>query len=162
MVPRAASIFWRFAGASRLILRNPPSLDGFGAACYSCAVPTDPTSEAIPPEEIENGRLLAAVAYLPALCFVGLIGMPENRYVGFHARQGFLLFLVEVIAWIAVSVFEGSIGRIPVLGFLVGAIVRFVLGIGFLGLTVYGVVKGATGEMARIPLLGDAIEKVPF
>ena len=48
------------------------------------------------------------------------------------------------------------------LGFLVGAIVRFIFGIGFLRLTVYGVVKGATGEMARIPLLGDAIEKVPF
>jgi uncharacterized membrane protein len=125
-------------------------------------VPSDVPNDGVSAQEIGSGKLLAAVAYLPALCFVGLLGAPDNRYVGFHARQGFLLFLVEVIAWIAVSVFEGSIGRIPVLGFLVGAIVRFVLGIGFLGLTVYGVVKGATGEMARIPILGDAIEKVPF
>lgn len=123
---------------------------------------SDGTEERVSAQEIASGKLLAAVAYLPTLCFVGLLAAPDNRYVGFHARQGFLLFLVEVIAWIAVSVFEGSIGRIPVLGFLVGAIVRFILGIGFLGLTVYGVVKGATGEMARIPLLGDAIEKVPF
>src|SRR6185295_18196758 len=161
MVPRAASIFWRFPGASRLILRNPPSLDGFGAACYSCAVPTDPSSEAIPPEEIENGRLLAAVAYLPALCFVGLIGMPENRYVGFHARQGFLLFLLEVIACVALAIYDASLGRIPLLGFLIGAVVRFVLGFAFLGATIYGVVKGATGEMAKITYLGDAIGKVP-
>ena len=125
-------------------------------------MPSDVPNDGVSAQEIGSGKLLAAVAYLPALCFVGLLGAPDNRYVGFHARQGFLLFLVEVIAWIAVSVFEGSIGRIPVLGFLVGAIVRFVLGIGFLGLTVYGVVKGATGEMARIPILGDAIEKVPF
>ena len=137
-------------------------LDGPRTACYSFAVPSDVPNDGVSAQEIGSGKLLAAVAYLPALCFVGLLGAPDNRYVGFHARQGFLLFLVEVIAWIAVSVFEGSIGRIPVLGFLVGAIVRFVLGIGFLGLTVYGVVKGATGEMARIPILGDAIEKVPF
>lgn len=136
-------------------------LDGPGTACYSCAVSSDST-EGVSAQEIASGKVLAAVAYLPALCFVGLFSAPDNRYVGFHARQGFLLFLVEVMAWIAVAVFEGSIGRIPVLGFLVGAIVRFIFGIGFLGLTVYGVVKGATGEMARIPVLGDAIEKVPF
>lgn len=123
---------------------------------------TDPPQEAIPREEIQSGRLLASVAYLPALCFVGLLGAPENRYVGFHARQGFLLFLLEVVACIALAIFDASLGRIPVLGFLIGALVRFVVGFGFLGATVYGVVKGATGEMARIPYLGDAIEKVPF
>lgn len=144
--------------------RNDPSriLDAFGGACYSCAVSTDPSPEAIPSEEIERGRLLAAVAYLPGLCFVGLIGAPENRYVGFHARQGFLLFLLEVIACVALAIYDASLGRIPLLGFLIGAVVRFVLGFGFLAATIYGVVKGATGEMARIPYLGDAIGKVPF
>lgn len=123
---------------------------------------SDPRQDAISEREIESGRLLAAVAYLPALCFVGLLSAPDNRFVGFHARQGFLLFLVEVVAWIAVAIYEGSIGRIPVLGFLVGAVIRFVLGLGFLVVTVYGVIKGASGEMARIPGLGDAVEKVPF
>jgi uncharacterized membrane protein len=125
-------------------------------------VSSDPRQDAISEREIESGRLLAAVAYLPALCFVGLLSAPDNRFVGFHARQGFLLFLVEVVAWIAVAIYEGSIGRIPVLGFLVGAVIRFVLGLGFLVVTVYGVIKGASGEMARIPGLGDAVEKVPF
>jgi len=125
-------------------------------------VSTDPSTDAIPSEEIKSGRLLAAVAYLPGLCFVGLLGAPENRYVGFHARQGFLLFLLEVVACIAIAIYEASLGRIPILGFLIGAVVRFVLGFLFLGATVYGVVKGASGEMARIPYLGDAIEKVPF
>ncbi len=114
---------------------------------------TDPSPDVIPSEEIESGRLLAAVAY---------IGAPENRYVGFHARQGFLLFLLEVIACVALAIYDASLGRIPLLGFLIGALVRFVLGFAFLGATIYGVVKGATGEMARIPYLGDAVGKVPF
>ncbi|MGE5175501.1 MAG: DUF4870 domain-containing protein [Hyphomicrobiales bacterium] len=116
----------------------------------------------IPEAEIETGRLLAAVAYLPALCFVGLFAAPRNRYVAFHARQGLLLFLAEIVAWIAIAIYDASIGRIPVLGFLLGALVKFVVGVGFLAATVYGAVKAANGETARLPYLGDAVERMPL
>jgi uncharacterized membrane protein len=125
-------------------------------------VPDDNPQSAVSPEEIASGRLLASVAYLPGLCFVGLVGAPDNRYVGFHARQGFLLLLVEVAVAIALAIYDTSLGRIPILGFLLGAVMRFVLWTVLLCATVYGVVKGASGELARIPALGDAIEKVPF
>ena len=138
------------------------SLDGPPSACYSCAVNVDTPQGAAPDDEIARGRLLASVAYLPGLCFIGLLGAPENRYVGFHARQGFLLLLVECAVWIALAIYDGSLGRIPVVGFLVGAILKFTLWMSILLVTVYGVVKGASGEMARIPILGDAVEKVPF
>jgi uncharacterized membrane protein len=137
-------------------------LDASGIACYSCAVNVDAPQGAVPEDEIARGRLLASVAYLPGLCFIGLLGAPENRYVGFHARQGFLLLLVEVVIAIALAIYDGSIGMIPVVGFLVGALLKFILWMSILALTVYGVVKGASGEMARIPVLGEAIEKVPF
>lgn len=122
----------------------------------------DAPQGAVPDDEIARGRLLASVAYLPGLCFIGLLGAPENRYVGFHARQGFLLLMLEVVIAIALGIYDGSIGMIPVVGFLVGAILKFILWMSILALTVYGVVKGASGEMARIPVLGEAIEKVPF
>ena len=140
----------------------PAGLDGPPTACYSCAVSGKAPPGVVTEKEIESGRVLAAVAYLPGLCFVGLFAAPENRYVAFHARQGFLLFLLEVVAWVGFGIYDQSLGRIPILGFLVGAVVRFVTGVGFLGATLYGLVKGATGEMMRMPFLGDAIEKVPF
>jgi len=125
-------------------------------------VPGDNPPQPIPENDIANGRVLAAVAYLPGLCFLSLFAAPGNRYVGFHARQGFLLFLVEVIVWVSFQIYDASLGRIPVLGFLVGAVLRFGIGFTLLGATLYGMVKGATGEMVRMPFLGDAIEKVPF
>jgi uncharacterized membrane protein len=106
---------------------------------------------------VERGRLLGAVAYLPGLCFVGLLGM-----VAFHARQGFLLLSVEGVVWIALWIYDASLGRIPVVGFLVGAVLHFACGIALLAATVYGVVKAAAGEMSRIPVLGDHVERVPF
>lgn len=114
------------------------------------------------PEEVDRGRLLGAVAYLPGLCFIGLLGMPENPFVAFHARQGFLLLCVEAIVWIALWIYDASLGRIPVAGFLVGAVLHFACGIALLAATVYGVVKAAVGEMARIPVLGENVERVPF
>ena len=125
-------------------------------------MPATSSQESVRPEDIERGRLLACVAYLPGLCFVGLWGMPENPFVAFHARQGFLLLCAEVVALAAVWIFDVSIGRIPILGLLVGALLRFALGIGFLAVTVYGVIKASGGEMTRIPALGDFIERVPF
>lgn len=142
--------------------RSGANLDAQGAAWYSCAVPAGSSDDPIPEQEIASGRLLAAVAYLPGLCFIGLLGAPENRFVGFHARQGLLLLLVEIAAWIAVAIYDGSLGRIPVLGFLIGAVLRFLLGFAFLGATIYGVIKGGSGEMGRMPYLGDAVGKLPF
>jgi len=139
-----------------------PDLDDPWGAWYSCAVPGEVPLQPIPESDVANGRVLAAVAYLPGLCFLSLFAAPENRYVGFHARQGFLLFLVEVIVWVAFGIYDASLGRIPILGFLVGAALRFGIGFTLLGTTLYGMLKGATGEMIRMPFLGDAIEKVPF
>jgi uncharacterized membrane protein len=122
----------------------------------------EPRFEDASREEIEDGRILAAVAYLPALCFVGFAAAPGNRYVQFHARQGLILFGAEVASWIALWIVGASIGRIPFLGIVVTAVAQLAVGLLLLAVTVYGVAKGASGTFARIPFLGDGIEKVPF
>ena len=121
-----------------------------------------PSYDSVRPEEVERGRLLAAIAYLPVLGVVGLLGMPENRYVGFHARQGLLLFLVELVVWAGLAIVHASIGRIPILGFLIVILLDFVCWMTLLAATVYGVIKGGSGEMTRLPVLGDYVERVPF
>ena len=118
--------------------------------------------DSINPEDVERGRLLAAVAYLPGLCLVGLLGAPENAFIGFHARQGFLLFLLEILLSLFFWIYDGTLGRIPYLGPLVGYIVKFVVWTVMLLLTAFGAAKAANGEVARIPYLGDQVERVPF
>lgn len=125
--------------------------------------PVNDSSEGtITPEEIASGRLLAAVAYLPGLCFIGLLGFPENRYVGFHARQGFVLLLLEILVAIAFGIFDASIGRIPYVGLVLGAVLKFAVWMAILLIAAYGVAKGASGEVARMPFLAEAADKVPF
>lgn len=133
--------------------------------CDHPVVPTEsdaPRFEDASREEIEDGRILAAVAYLPALCFVGFAAAPTNRYVQFHARQGVILLGVEMAAWVGLWILDVSVGLIPFVGLLVTATARLAFGFLFLAVTIYGVAKGASGTFARIPFLGDGIEKVPF
>lgn len=118
--------------------------------------------DSIPPEDVERGRILAAVAYLPGLCLLGLLGAPDNAFVGFHSRQGLLLLLVEIAIWIFLGIYDATIGRIPFLGPLVGYLVKFLLWTGILLATIFGVAKASKGELARIPYLGEQVERIPF
>ena len=136
-------------------------LTGLPCAVVSDSV-TETSEQTITQEEIANGRLLAAVAYLPGLCFIPLLGFNENRYAAFHARQGFVLLLIEIVVAIAFGIYDASLGRIPWVGLILGAILKFVVWMGVLVVTVYGVAKGASGELARVPFLGEAADKVPF
>lgn len=118
--------------------------------------------DSITPEDVERGRLLAAVAYLPGLCFLGLLGAPENAFIGFHARQGFLLFLVEVGLTVFFWIYDGTLGQIPYVGPFVGYLVKFSVWTAILLVTAFGAAKAASGEMARLPYLGEHLERVPF
>jgi len=111
---------------------------------------------------VERGRLLAAVAYLPGLCFLGLLGAPENAFIGFHARQGFLLFALEMGLAIFFAIYDGTLGRIPYLGPFIGYVMKFLVWTSILLVTAFAATKAANGETTRLPYLGDHVERVPF
>jgi len=135
-------------------------LDASRSACYPSHVPNEIPLGSITEREVVTGRALAAVAYLPGLCFLGLLEAPRNRFVRFHARQGLVLLAAEITAWIAIAIVDASLGRIPVLGLIAGAVLRLTLGISFLAATVYGILKGMSGDVVRIPFLGDLAERL--
>src|SRR5439155_4094025 len=138
----------------------PPSgagarlLDAPGHACYSCLVSSASPYDSIAPEDVQRGRLLAAVAYLPGLCLLGLLGAPENAFIGFHARQGFLLFMIEIAFVVFFWIYDVTLGRIPYVGPFVGYLVKPLVWTSILGVTAYSAAKAANGEVMRLPYLG--------
>lgn len=53
-------------------------------------------SEEIAPQE---HRLMAALSYVHILCLVPLLTQRDNEFVQYHAKQGLVLFVVEVIVF---------------------------------------------------------------
>jgi uncharacterized membrane protein len=94
----------------------------------------------------EEGRMAAILSYIPLLCFIPLLNMKENKDARFHARQGVLLFLIELIAVI----------------FLIDGISDFVfkaiLIVGII-LSIAGIYFSLQGKSYKIPIIGDLAEK---
>ena len=87
--------------------------------------------------KLDFTHILAALSYINVLCLIPLLLKPNDEYVRFHAKQGLLLFVVEIVGLV--------LTLIPVLGQL--------LFISFVIVSLIGVYKALQGEKWRIPIL---------
>ena len=96
--------------------------------------------------ETDDGRLAAIMAYIPFLCFVPLLKMKENQEARFHARQGVVLFLIELVAVL----------------FLIDGVSDFVFKILLIiaaAFAVAGVIFALQGKNYRLPIVSDLADK---
>lgn len=108
--------------------------------------PTKDNEESADHFTSEEGRLAAVMAYIPFLCFIPLMNMKHNKEARFHARQGVMLFLVELLAAL----------------FLIDKISNFVFTAVLLvaaAFSVAGIVFALQGKNYRLPLISDLAEK---
>lgn len=121
------------------------------AVCPSCGAPCGNNvnqqtyvsgTGPIDPNDIQQNKVMAVLAYLGFLFLVPLLAAPNSRFARFHVNQGLVLFLAEVVL--------GIVGIIPFIGWiilLVGEIASFVF-------MIIGIVHAAKGEVKELPLIG--------
>ena len=86
---------------------------------------------------------LSSLSYMWILCFIPLI-FAKSDYVKFHAKQGLVLFFVEVVL-----VF---IGWIPIIGWLI--IISVIV------LSLLGIRHALAGEMWEMPYINKLAKKI--
>lgn len=106
-------------------------------------------------------RWYAALGYLFFLCFLSLWKARESAFVRFHARQAFLLFLAECVAFLALVAVDRTVGRLPFVGLIVVVVAQVFVYLTALFLSVTGFVKALFGEYWEMPFFGPYREKVP-
>ena len=99
-------------------------------------------------QEIVDGKFFAIISYVSFLCVITLILKKSNKFALYHARQGLVLFVMEVTAFI--------LSIIPFLGWLIG-IFGYVL---FLLVSVWGIMQAALGVYSRIPVVSEISDKI--
>ncbi|MBN1884688.1 MAG: hypothetical protein JW876_04085 [Candidatus Krumholzibacteriota bacterium] len=117
--------------------------------------------EAERPEPGERSRWIAAVAYVPFVCFFSLSKGGDDPFVHYHARQGVLLLVAEVALVILAIILELTLGRLRLFGLIVVGLVQLVTSLAALVLAVMGFVKALFGEYWHLPLLGEHAHRVP-
>lgn len=114
---------------------------------------TADTTAQFAPEDIAQNKGMAILSYLSVLVLIPLFAAKDSRFARFHANQGLVLLVSEVV-WSAVT---GVLGRLlraisPFLGF-VTAILGLV-NLLFLVLAIIGIVNAANGKAKELPLIG--------
>lgn len=106
---------------------------------------TDPAGEQPKTDirDIEDNKVVAALSYVWILFLIPLLGKRDSKFAQFHAKQGMVLFIVDVIA--------GLLFWFPV----IGQLLMFALII----ISIIGIIKALNGECWEIPYIYDLSKK---
>ncbi len=88
-----------------------------------------------------NDKLFGVLAYIGILWLVPMLAS-KTKFARFHANQGLVLFIFEVVLWF--------VWLIPVIGWIIG----FVGWILVLVLAIMGIINAAGGQMKPLPVIG--------
>lgn len=100
-----------------------------------------------------NDKVFGVLGYFGLLFLVPLLA-GKTEFTRFHANQGLVLFLAEVVLGIVVGIVSVILGFIPIIGAIIGGILSGALGIASVVLMIMGIVSAAQGEMNPLPIIG--------
>ena len=95
-----------------------------------------------------DDNLMAALSYISIISIVMLLVKKDSDYVQFHAKQGVILFIGEVVLWVLSAV----------LWFLF--FIWWIIGLVFFVASIIGFIKAYGGERYRLPVVGDLAGKI--
>jgi uncharacterized membrane protein len=98
----------------------------------------------VTPEEIQQGKTMAIVAYLVFFIPLLMDDMRKNNYVMFNTEQSIVLLLLNIAAGIVGAITCG---------------IGLVLYIPWLILLIMGIMNAANGEVKPLPVIGQWGEK---
>jgi uncharacterized membrane protein len=105
-------------------------------------------------------NIAGLLCYVP--CCIGLVFSvvaaiveKQSRFVRFHAFQSLLLHAVAIVLGIGINVLQVVLGvaGLGAVGLLL-SLVGMVVGVAFLGLTIFLMIKANAGEELELPVVG--------
>ncbi len=98
--------------------------------------------------EAREGKVFALLAYLSILCIIPLIFKKDNKFCLLHAKQGLVLFVMEVGVFV--------LSALPFVG---GILLR--LGVLFFGIiSIWSIIQVLLGRNTKIPLVFELSDKI--
>ena len=110
-------------------------------ACGNCGEPVRSADTS------SNDMWMGILAYLGVLALVPYLVKDQSSFVRAHAVRGINLFILEIIAWVAVGVFSW----VPVLDGILSTLV----GLASFALSLIGIINVANKEDKDLPFIGN-------
>ena len=112
-----------------------------------------PAEASVPGDDVirDQDKIMLVLAYLGLLALIPLLTVKDSAYVQWHAKQGLAL----ILAWFGWMIIAIVLGFIPFVGWLIGCLGH----LGFLVLSIMGIVKAFEPNRWRIPVVSSIAEK---
>ena len=92
-------------------------------------------------KDIEENKHIAVLSYVWILCLVPLLLKRDSEFAQFHAKQGLVLFLAEIIlVWV------------PIIGWAINLVILVV--------AIIGIFKVLQGEYWEVPYAQTVVKKL--
>jgi len=127
---------------------SPPPPPSYGAS----AAPATPMAENV-------AGMLAYFTVIPAIIFLLIEPYNRNRFVRFHAFQCLFTAVALIVVDIALIIVASILHFIPVIGWIVTAIMWPLYSLAIFALWLLLVIKAYQHEMFKLPFVGDMAEK---
>lgn len=103
--------------------------------------------------DIEENKGIAAFAYFGISFIMPLWGASDSDFARFHANQGMVLALNELIVCVVIFISHMLVAVNPMFR-IVRTILWFALVIGILFYSIYGTVNAMRGKAKELPFIG--------
>jgi len=105
--------------------------------------------------DINDNKVFAIISYLGFLSLVSYFAAPKSSSCArFHAIQGLNLFIMECIVSAASGIFSGIFFWAWPIKVIISASAGLIC-LGFVALSIIGIVKAANGTMEELPVVGQ-------
>jgi uncharacterized membrane protein len=115
-----------------------------------------------------EAHIAAGLSYIWILGLIFFFVEKSNRFVRFHAAQAILLGIggvVLAIVWIVLTAITGALTTVDQSGLAtlafgcIGFCIPVLLWVGLIGVSLWGLVAGLTGQYVKMPIIGDIAER---
>lgn len=104
-------------------------------------------------QDIDDNKVISVLSYISFLFIIPLLARKDSGYARYHANQGLVLFIAQLVWSVVFKVLAVLIGWIPVVGILVTVIGWLVEAI-FLVVAIIGIVNTLNGKAKDLPVIG--------
>ncbi len=115
---------------------------------------TPDTTAEFTKEDIESCKLWSALAYFGITFWLPLVVKPESKFGKYHANQSLLLLIVGAILGVASGVIGAILGIIPILGWILAAVIGLAINLVTLGFFLFGLINTLNGKAKELPFIG--------
>jgi uncharacterized membrane protein len=113
---------------------------------------TRPAVASITEAEIQDGKLMAILAYI--IFLVPLLAARDKKFAMFHTEQALALIIAWVVIYIGFTILSIILSKISSALSCGMGIVSILIWVGYLVLWIMGLINAAQGKLKEIPVIG--------